>query len=103
VTPSPGPEAAGRAAAAGPADNRLVADELEAEWNRRLRALTEAQDEYERQRQADHAVLDDAQRTRILVLASDLPALWTAPTTPDRERKRMLRLLVEDVTLHKGE
>jgi DNA invertase Pin-like site-specific DNA recombinase len=84
-------------------DNRLVADELEAEWNRRLRALTDAQEEYERQRQADHAVLDDAQRTRILALASDLPALWAAPTTPDRERKRMLRLLVEDVTLHKGE
>ena len=83
-------------------DNRLVADELEAEWNRRLRAVTDAQDEYERQRQADHAVLDDAQRTRILALASDLPALWQAPTTPDRERKRMLRLLVEDVTLHKG-
>ena len=80
-----------------------MADELEAEWNRRLRALTDAQEEYERQRQADHAVLDDAQRTRILALASDLPALWQAPTTPDRERKRMLRLLVEDVTLAKGE
>jgi hypothetical protein len=84
-------------------DNRLVADELEAEWNRRLRALIDAQEEYERQRQADHAVLDEAQRTRILALASDLPALWAAPTTPSRERKRMLRLLVEDVTLHKGE
>ena len=43
-------------------ENRLVADELEAEWNRRLRALTDAQDEYERQRQGDRATLDEEQR-----------------------------------------
>src|ERR1022692_2733538 len=82
-------------------DNRLVADELEAEWNRKLRALTEAQEEYERRRQADKAVLDEAQRARILALSTDLPRLWREPTTPDRERKRMVRLLVEDVTLIK--
>jgi DNA invertase Pin-like site-specific DNA recombinase len=83
-------------------DNRLVADELEAEWNRRLRALTEAQEEYERQRQADRAALGDEQRRRILALATDFPRLWQAPGTPDRERKRMVRLLLEDVTLVKG-
>jgi DNA invertase Pin-like site-specific DNA recombinase len=83
-------------------DNRLVADELEAEWNRRLRALTEAQTEYERQRQADRAVLEDEQRHRILALATDFPRLWQAPGTPDRERKRLVRLLLEDVTLVKG-
>lgn len=83
-------------------ENRLVADELEAEWNRKLRALTEAQEECERQRHADKAVLDDAQRTRVLALATDLPRLWREPTTPHRERKRMVRLLVEDVTLKKG-
>jgi DNA invertase Pin-like site-specific DNA recombinase len=83
-------------------ENRLVADELEAEWNRKLRALTEAQEECERRRQADKAVLDDAQRARVLALATDLPRLWQEPTTPDRERKRMVRLLVEDITLKKG-
>jgi hypothetical protein len=83
-------------------DNRLVADELEAEWNRRLRALTEAQEEYERQRQADRAVVDGEQRRRILALATDFPRLWQAPGTPDRERKRMVRLLLDDVTLVKG-
>jgi DNA invertase Pin-like site-specific DNA recombinase len=83
-------------------ENRLVADELEAEWNRKLRALTEAQEDCERQRHADKAVLDDAQRARVLALATDLPRLWQEPTTPDRERKRMVRLLVEDVTLKKG-
>lgn len=84
-------------------DNRLVADELEAEWNRKLRALTEAQADYERQRESDRTIVDDAQRTRILALATDLPTLWQAPTTSDRDRKRMLRLLVEDVTLTKGQ
>ncbi len=83
-------------------DNRLVADELEAEWNRRLRALTQAQEEYERQRQADRTALDEEQRRRILALATDFPRLWQAPGTPHRERKRMVRLLLEDVTLIKG-
>lgn len=81
-------------------ENRLVADELEAEWNRKLRSLTEAQDEAKKQ--SAPTVLDEAQRARILALATDLPRLWQEPTTPDRERKRMVRLLVEDITLTKG-
>src|SRR5688500_14968885 len=83
-------------------DNRLVADSLEAEWNGRLRGLAEAQEQYERQRDADRVVFDREQRTRILDLANDLPALWRDPATPVRERKRMLRLLVDDVTLIRG-
>ena len=83
--------------------NRLVADTLEAEWNSKLRALTEAQQEYERLRQTDHLAIDEAQRARIAALASDFPRLWQDPKTPDRERKRMVRLLLEDVALLKGE
>jgi DNA invertase Pin-like site-specific DNA recombinase len=83
--------------------NRLVADTLEAEWNSKLRALNEAQQEYERLRQADHLAIDETQRARIATLASDFPRLWQDPKTPDRERKRMVRLLLEDVTLLKGE
>jgi DNA invertase Pin-like site-specific DNA recombinase len=83
--------------------NRLVADALEADWNQRLRALTEAQEQYERQRQADRAVLDQESRGRILALTTDFPKLWKDPMTPERERKRMARLLIEDVTLIKGE
>ncbi|HUZ96974.1 MAG TPA: recombinase family protein [Edaphobacter sp.] len=83
--------------------NRLVADTLEAEWNGKLRALNEAQQEYERLRQTDHLAIDEAQRTRIAALASDFPRLWQDPNTPDRERKRMVRLLLEDVTLLKRE
>jgi hypothetical protein len=81
--------------------NRLVADSLEAEWNSRLRALAEAQADYERQRTADRVVVGDAERQRILALTTDFPAVWHAPQTPQRERKRMLALLIEDVTLIK--
>ena len=81
--------------------NRLVADALEAEWNDRLRTLSETQEEYERQSQADRALLNEQSRERILALAADFPQLWNDPNTPDRERKRMIRLLIEDVTLSK--
>ena len=83
--------------------NRLVADSLEADWNAKLRVLNEAQQRYEQQRQQDRAVIDEQQRARIAALASDFPRLWKDPSTPDRERKRMVRLLLEDVTLIRKE
>ena len=42
------------------------------------------------------------QKRQILQLAGDFPKLWTAPTTTARDRKRMLRLLVQDITVAKG-
>ena len=83
-------------------DNRMVADVLEAEWNAKLRALDEAQRELERSRAEPGQGLDDEQRQRILALAGDFPRLWNDPATPHRERKRMARLLIEDVTLTKA-
>lgn len=82
-------------------NNRLVADALEADWNERLRALTEAQEEYERQSKADQVVLDDRKKAEIMKLSTDFPKLWNDPKIPDRERKRMVRLMIEDVTLVK--
>jgi hypothetical protein len=79
-------------------DNRLVAVTLESEWNNKLRALEAAQDDYERQRASD-VLLEEDNRQRILALAIDFPRLWRDPETPARERKRMVRLLIEDVTL----
>ncbi len=81
--------------------NRLVADSLEADWSAKLRALGVAQEDYQRQRTADRLAVDDNERQRILVLATDFPAIWRDPNTPQRERKRMLGLLIEDVTLIK--
>ena len=80
-------------------DNRLVADTLEADWNDALRGLQAAQDEYERQTAAAKATLTEHHKQRIRQLASDFPALWNDPVTPSRERKRIARLLIEDVTL----
>jgi hypothetical protein len=82
-------------------DHRLVADELEAEWNGKLREARHTQEGYERHREADRLVLDDPARERVLALARDFPRLWRDPKTPDRDRKRMMRLLLEDVTLTK--
>ena len=83
-------------------ENRMVADVLEAEWNAKLRALDEAQRELERGSAEPDRGLDEEQRQRILALASDFPRLWDDPATPHRERKRMARLLIEDVTLTKA-
>jgi DNA invertase Pin-like site-specific DNA recombinase len=82
--------------------NRLVADELEADWNNTLRELAEATDAYERAK-TTAAALTEAQRTRITALAADFPALWNNPATPLRERKRMVRLLIEDVTIRRSD
>jgi DNA invertase Pin-like site-specific DNA recombinase len=79
--------------------NRLVADTLEADWNHKLRELADAQDDYERASRSDAATLNEQQQQRIRALAADLPALWHNPATPMRERKRLIRLLVTDVTL----
>jgi hypothetical protein len=82
-------------------DNRLVAGTLEAEWNSKLRCVREAEQEYERLHLARQAVTAHT-REQILRLADDFPQMWQDPQTPDRERKRMARLLIEDVTLVRG-
>jgi DNA invertase Pin-like site-specific DNA recombinase len=79
--------------------NRLVADSLEADWNTALRALDQAQDACEQARKKDTAQLTDAQQARIRQLVTDLPAIWNDPATPARERKRIARLLLTDVTV----
>jgi DNA invertase Pin-like site-specific DNA recombinase len=82
-------------------DNRLVADSLEADWNDALRALQTAREDYERASAAAAATLTDQLKDQIRSLATDFPALWSNPNTAQRDRKRMVRLLVDDVTLHK--
>ncbi len=84
-------------------DNRLVAASLEAEWNAKLRALSEDEQNYDRQCQADQFKISPAQREQVLALATDFRRPWHDSKTPDRERKRMVRLLIEDVTIRKGE
>src|SRR6266849_3091940 len=79
--------------------NRLVAGTLEADWNTALRALTDAQAAYDQARTQHDGQLTDAQKTRIGQLVTDLPAIWNDPATPMRERKRIARLLLTDITV----
>src|SRR3981081_2239761 len=81
--------------------NRLVADSLEADWNTTLRELGDAQQTYDKARQQHTGQLTDTQRARISQLVTDLPAIWNDPNTPARERKRIARLLLTDVTIHR--
>ena len=82
-------------------NNRLVADTLEGQWNEKIRVLNQVREECEKQHQLDSAQLSQEQKARILALASEFPKLWQDPSTPDRDRKRMARLLLEDVTMQR--
>jgi hypothetical protein len=78
-------------------DNRLVARGLEAEWEKCLRELATAEADLAR-RQAEKArVVSAAERAQILALGHDLERVWVAPSTTDRDRKELLRTLVEEV------
>lgn len=84
-------------------DNRLVADTLEAEWNEKLRHLQDANDYYETHRRRESEKLKKVQEQEVLKLTKHFPAIWKNPRTPDREKKRMIRFLIEDVTMIRGE
>ena len=81
--------------------NRLVADTLESDWNEKLRTLQKAREERERARREDEITIDDATRDRLVAMTTDFKLLWSDPSTANRERKRMLAHVVEDVTLVK--
>lgn len=80
-------------------ENRLVVRTLETEWNERLHEVEQLEKEYERVRQNLPFDLTEEQRHNVMALADDLPQLWNSPTTRNSQRKRLLRLLIEDITL----
>jgi len=84
-------------------NNRLVADTLEGFWNDKLRQLEQARQEYEKQRESAERIISQQQKDQIGALAEDFPRLWNNPTTSDRDRKRMARLILEDVTLNRDQ
>jgi DNA invertase Pin-like site-specific DNA recombinase len=81
--------------------NRLVASTLEARWNDALGALEQAKRDYEEYRAKHALTATPQQRERVLSLAEDFPRLWKSPTTTAQDRKRLLRLLVKDVTVER--
>jgi hypothetical protein len=80
-------------------ENRLVASVLEADWNARLRELAQVQEETQRLNEAEQRKLSALEQQAIADLVEDFPRVWKDPRTSDRDRKRMVRLLLEDVTL----
>ncbi len=84
-------------------ENRLVASVLEAEWNARLQEYTQIQEEAQKQQEKEQHRLSTLEHQAIQALVEDFPRVWHDERTLDRDRKRMVRLLLEDVTLRKEE
>ncbi|MFL5132698.1 MAG: recombinase family protein [Microvirga sp.] len=80
-------------------DNRLVARGLEHEWEQRLSDLETAKSELARRERQRPRVLGQEDRERLLALGADLATVWQAPTTTSRDRKELLRALIEEVIL----
>jgi len=80
-------------------DNRVVARTLEGEWERCLSELEQVRTDYERAKREQRVELTELDRERIRALARDLPNVWRSPTTRQADRKAMLRLVIEAVSL----
>jgi predicted DNA-binding transcriptional regulator AlpA/uncharacterized protein YndB with AHSA1/START domain len=86
-------------------ENRLVARGLETEWEVRLRELAAAEAELHRREASQKRTLTPEQLTKLRLLGSDLQQVWGTPTTTDRDRKELLRTLLEEVIIavHRSE
>jgi hypothetical protein len=81
--------------------NRLVASTLEKRWNDTLVELEDVRRQYEEQQRRAGLSAIARRKSEILSLGKDLPRLWRSRTTKDKDRKRILRLLLKDVTVKK--
>lgn len=81
--------------------NRLVAGTLEKRWNDALVQLEELRQQYAEIERKEARVATPEQKAKVLALARDFPRLWNAPSTAAKDRKRMLRLLIKEITVEK--
>jgi DNA invertase Pin-like site-specific DNA recombinase len=81
--------------------NRLVAATLEHRWNDALVKLEEIKKEYSQQQLKKQITATEEQKRELRSLAKDMPRLWKASTTKAKDRKRILRLLIKDITVEK--
>jgi hypothetical protein len=81
---------------------RLVAATLERRWNDALVHCEELKQQAAEFQRQQARVATPEQKAKVLALAKDLPKLWHAPTTQAKDRKRMLRLLIKDITVEKS-
>lgn len=80
-------------------ENRLVARGLEAQWEKQLYELEQAQQELARREQLRPRTLSAQERHHLLSLGQDLQRLWEAPSLAVRDRKQLLRTLLEEVSI----
>jgi DNA invertase Pin-like site-specific DNA recombinase len=80
---------------------RLVAATLERRWNDALLQLEDLKTQTVEFQRQEARVATPEQKAKVLALARDLPRLWHAPTTQAKDRKRLLRLLIKDITVEK--
>jgi excisionase family DNA binding protein len=80
-------------------DNRLVARGLEAEWEQRLRELEKAKAELAHREALRPTTLSANERSRLLALGIDLRVVWQAETTSPRDKKELLRAVLEEVII----
>jgi DNA invertase Pin-like site-specific DNA recombinase len=80
-------------------ENRLVARQLEADWEAALAETARLEADYQRFAEQQPTALTAAERAAIQALARDLPAVWDAPSTTQADRKELLRILIEDITV----
>ena len=81
-------------------ENRLVARQLEADWEAALAEAGQLEADYQRFTEEQPAALSPAERAAIQALAADLPQVWHAPSTTQADRKELLRILIEDITVN---
>ena len=80
-------------------ENRLVVRQLEKEWEAALAEASRLETDYQRFTEQQPKTLTTAERAAIAALASDLPRVWNAPTTTMADRKELLRILIEKITV----
>lgn len=80
-------------------DNRLVARGLEREWQACLKALEAAKSDLAHREAARAHTITQQARDSMLALGLDLVSVWNASTTTPRDRKELLRTLIDEVII----
>jgi DNA invertase Pin-like site-specific DNA recombinase len=81
--------------------NRLVASTLEKRWNETLLGLESIKEQYNEYQKKTSMQETTKHKNNILSIAKDFPKLWNAKSTTCSDRKRILRLLIKDITVKK--
>jgi DNA invertase Pin-like site-specific DNA recombinase len=82
-------------------DNRLVAGTLEKQWNDTLITLEKLRKQYQQYQNEDPLLLSIDEKRSLLELAKDFPKLWNAPSTEPKDKKQILRILIDDITVER--